>query len=132
MDLERARKDLHILEVDLAYTQYYPYLEKYVSLYPNHETPSDTVSQDEKNRAILDKPRPDMWKLIESTMKRGETELVRLRERKDALYKGRQPGPKASGEGNQERAGRNVKHSEDVDVGDGEDGEGGGFFEEAV
>jgi hypothetical protein len=131
-DLDHLNKDLHIAEVDLAYTRYFPFLEKYVSLYPSHDQPPKELPQDAKNRHWLARPRGDMWKVIEIAMASGEAGLERVRDRVDGLVtaqrktaakaaKAAQGGGTVGGAGGMEA--RNM---------DASDSEGGGFFEEGV
>jgi len=129
-ELECLKNDLHIAEVDVAYTKYFPFLEKYVSLYPSHEQPAKTLSQDEKNRFWLNKPRPDMWKVIEVAMENGEAQLERVRDRKDTLARGQgQPSSRATADMNDHQSAEDDEKSENLGMSDGEDG---GFFEEGV
>lgn len=85
---ESLRHDLHVAEVDEAYTLYFPHAEPYISLYGNAK-PDD--AEDEHGgqaaaaKAALKAERPPMWSTMETTMKQGPDALTRLRERKTPL-----------------------------------------------
>ncbi|KAJ3498081.1 hypothetical protein NLG97_g1396 [Lecanicillium saksenae] len=91
-DEERAKlqADLHIAEVDEAYTQHHPHAEIYISLYGNakKDAEGDDDDDDEKKtpaaKAALAAERPPMWKIVEATMKEGPDALRQLRERRSA------------------------------------------------
>lgn len=71
-DDPKLQSHIHIAEVDLTYTRYFPYLEPYVSLYP----------KDARNAAAaLELERPPVWKEVEKAMEAGGAALENLRER---------------------------------------------------
>lgn len=72
-EVEQLKKEMHILEVDLNYTQYYPLSETYISLYP-------PKGSEEDSEAKADKTKPPMWSEVEKCMEEGT--LDRLRNRK--------------------------------------------------
>ncbi|KAI9645906.1 rRNA-processing protein efg1 [Ciborinia camelliae] len=72
-EVEQLKEEMHILEVDLNYTQYHPLSETYISLYPPKGTEEDA-------EAKVDKTKPPMWKEVEKCMEEGT--LDRLRNRK--------------------------------------------------
>ncbi|KAH7360774.1 hypothetical protein BKA65DRAFT_493948 [Rhexocercosporidium sp. MPI-PUGE-AT-0058] len=76
-EVETLKAQMHIVEVDLNYTQYYPLSEAYISLYPptNSGGEEGEGSKMEKD----DKPKPPMWAEIEQAMEDGS--LNRLRNR---------------------------------------------------
>jgi hypothetical protein len=67
---------MHVAEVDLNYTQYYPLSEPYVSLYPQKRSSAD--EQDSLKEAKSN-PKPPMWSEVEKCMEDGT--LTRLRNR---------------------------------------------------
>lgn len=76
-EVETLKAQMHVAEVDLNYTQYYPLSEIYVSLYPPKNS-----SSDESNflkEAEKPKPKPPMWTMVEKCMEDGT--LNRLRNR---------------------------------------------------
>lgn len=69
---------MHIVEVDLNYTQYHPLSETYISLYP----PSSTIDEEgdaPKKEKEKERPKPAMWAEVEKAMEEGT--LNRLRNR---------------------------------------------------
>ncbi|QSZ30569.1 hypothetical protein DSL72_000125 [Monilinia vaccinii-corymbosi] len=72
-EVEQLKEEMHILEVDLNYTQYHPLSETYISLYPPKGSKEDA-------EAKTDKTKPPMWKEVEKCMEEGT--LDRLRNRK--------------------------------------------------
>ena len=66
---------MHVAEVDLNYTQYYPLSESYVSLYPQKSSTDDEKGGETTEAA----PRPVMWAEVEKCMEEGT--LNRLRNR---------------------------------------------------
>jgi len=72
-EVETLKSQMHIVEVDLNYTQYYPLSEAYVSLYPL------TKIGDEEGDDSKEKPKPPMWAEVEQAMEDGT--LNRLRNR---------------------------------------------------
>lgn len=72
-EVEQLKEEMHILEVDLNYTQYHPLSETYISLYPPKGSKEDAEDK-------ADKAKPPMWKEVEKCMEEGT--LDRLRNRK--------------------------------------------------
>ncbi|KPM43477.1 hypothetical protein AK830_g3041 [Neonectria ditissima] len=106
-ETEELRRLLHIAEVDEAYTQHFPHIETYVSLYKSEATKGDDKQDDEeedkaaKTKALLEAERPPMWSTIEQAMKEGHFALRMLRERRTSddakggsQKERRQPRPK--------------------------------------
>ncbi|KAJ6789242.1 hypothetical protein PWT90_05086 [Aphanocladium album] len=90
-DEEKAKlqADLHIAEVDEAYTQHHPHAETYISLYGSAKKDADGDDDDEEKKtaaakAALAAERPPMWKVVEATMEHGPDALRQLRERRSA------------------------------------------------
>ncbi|OAQ96660.1 hypothetical protein LLEC1_01448 [Akanthomyces lecanii] len=94
-DEERSKlqTDLHIAEVDEAYTMHHPHAETYVSLYGNakkdgdEEDDNDDEQKTPAAKAALAAERPPMWKVVEATMEEGPDALKQLRERRSATGK---------------------------------------------
>ncbi|KAK7402989.1 rRNA-processing protein efg1 [Neonectria punicea] len=83
-ETEELKRLLHIAEVDEAYTQHFPHIETYVSLYKSEPTKEDDKEEDKaaKTKALLEAERPPMWSTIEQAMKEGSYALRNLRERR--------------------------------------------------
>ncbi|KAK0722885.1 hypothetical protein B0T26DRAFT_739982 [Lasiosphaeria miniovina] len=159
-EISKLKAHLHIAEVDVDYAIYYPFLERYLSLYA---APAAEAKDDEKPTAVhaLDTPRPPMWYEIEKTRGYGKAALEKIQNRRseqDASPKpssrpakavsavGKQQpaagagpssarkaiGPDTSAMNRRERraAMRNDKASGKAADGDDSGSEGGGFFEE--
>lgn len=153
----QIKKDIHICEVDISYTVYFPYLEPYISLYPRVDGKSESTD-DEKSSAAsnLHTERPALWTVVEKAMEEGTPALERLRDRrpkgisaakdsaeshtKNASTKPKRKGPtkredpfKTHPDRQQhgsERYGRGHAQEEEANETDGSDGDGGGFFED--
>ncbi|KAM0286305.1 hypothetical protein ACHAQH_001036 [Verticillium albo-atrum] len=90
----KAETDVHMSEVDIAYAQFFPHLEPYISLWPKGKGESDaTPTKAEAPRAPgVPKPvfsenpadKPPMWHAIEKAMREGPAALEKLRDRRDA------------------------------------------------
>ncbi|KAH8737756.1 hypothetical protein BGZ61DRAFT_582842 [Ilyonectria robusta] len=93
-ETEELKRHLHIAEVDEAYTQSFPHLETYVSLYKT-ESAKDDKDEDKaaKSKALLEAERPPMWSTIEQAMREGPSALRMVRERRssDEAQGGSQP-----------------------------------------
>lgn len=92
-DPEEAAKlkaDIHIAEVDVDYTKYFPFLEPYISLYPRS---GEDGSKEKKTSAaeFLHVPRPAVWKTIEKAREEGEAALERIQNRQPAGDSGAEP-----------------------------------------
>ncbi|KAK2594125.1 rRNA-processing protein efg1 [Conoideocrella luteorostrata] len=92
-DVEDLKHQLHIAEVDEAYSIYHPYMEPYISLYGSSNANSkEKQENDEDNgeetkhtpaaKAALASERPPMWSVVENTMKQGIYALKQLSERR--------------------------------------------------
>ncbi|KAG5949296.1 hypothetical protein E4U53_005919 [Claviceps sorghi] len=92
-DVEHLKRQLHIAEVDEAYTVYHPHLEPYRSLYGSVKADSkdnqddDEAAGDMKNqmptaKIALESGRPPMWSVVEKAMEQGMGALQQLRERR--------------------------------------------------
>lgn len=83
---DQIRRDLHIAEVDEAYTLYFPHLETYVGLYSNSAKSNADNDDDESKtpaaKAALAAERPPMWTVIEEAMEEGTEALEKLRDRR--------------------------------------------------
>ncbi|POR34036.1 rRNA-processing protein efg1 [Tolypocladium paradoxum] len=99
-DMDSLERELHVAEVDEAYTLYHPHVEPYISLYGNKSADDDEdVGKTPAARVALKAERPAMWSVVEKTMEEGPEALKRLRERRSAdesKPKPKRPQPKAS------------------------------------
>ncbi|POS80128.1 hypothetical protein DHEL01_v201464 [Diaporthe helianthi] len=98
----RIAADLHIADVDYHYTRYFPFLERYESLYTAPEDSKDDEAGD-KPAALraLHSERPPMWKVVEEAMRHGQAALEELQERRPEKLQEVQPErqkPKAARE----------------------------------
>lgn len=84
--------DLHIADVDYYYTRYFPFLERYESLYtaPEDSKDDEAEGQPAAMRA-LHAERPPMWKVIEEAMRNGQAALDELQERRPEKSQERLP-----------------------------------------
>lgn len=85
-EAEKLRHDLHIAQVDEAYTLYFPHIETYVGLYSSNakkaageETEAEKIAA---AKAALEAERPPMWTVIEKAMAEGLPALEKLRDRR--------------------------------------------------
>jgi hypothetical protein len=83
------KRDLHVAEVDEAYTQHFPHAETYISLYPvdKREKEADDGKNDYtplKQRGLLHTERPPIWSEVEQALKEGPSALRELRERRSS------------------------------------------------
>ncbi|KAF4963254.1 hypothetical protein FSARC_8723 [Fusarium sarcochroum] len=91
-ELEGLERDLHVAEVDEAYTQHFPHAEAYISLYTSAKSEKEEDDKDDdkldytplKHRGLLHTERPPIWSEIEGAMKKGPHALRTLRERRPA------------------------------------------------
>lgn len=84
---EKLRHNLHIAEVDEAYTLYFPHLETYVGLYSSTAKKTSDEEETEESKlaaakAALEAERPPMWAVIEKALAEGPPALEQLRDRR--------------------------------------------------
>ncbi|KHN96228.1 rRNA-processing protein EFG1 [Metarhizium album ARSEF 1941] len=98
-DVEDLKRQLHIAEVDEAYTIYHPHMEPYISLYGSSKSDDNDKGEDAAGegsqakqtpaaKASLSDERPPMWSVVEKTMEEGVEALKRLRERRCTVGSG--------------------------------------------
>ncbi|KAJ5581923.1 hypothetical protein N7535_000543 [Penicillium sp. DV-2018c] len=98
---EKARlaEKIHICQVNLNYTIYYPLTEKYISLYPKTDGKPDTAeskSEAQKKDITSNEAKPPMWAIVQKCME--EDTLNLLREGKlNINYKGEKIESASSG-----------------------------------
>jgi hypothetical protein len=80
---------MHILEVDLNYTQYHPLGETYISLYPPKESAEEAKEESNEQR-----PKPPMWAEVEKCMEEGTLHQLRNRKPVVTATKPARPPPK--------------------------------------
>ncbi|KAF4978401.1 hypothetical protein FZEAL_5219 [Fusarium zealandicum] len=89
-EIDELKRDLHVAEVDEAYTQHFPHAEAYISLYTNSKTEKEDAEDEKddykplKHRGLLHTERPPMWAEVEQAMTEGPHALRGLRERRSA------------------------------------------------
>ncbi|KAL7822447.1 hypothetical protein V8C26DRAFT_388967 [Trichoderma gracile] len=85
-EAEKIRHQLHIAEVDEAYTLYFPHIETYVGLYAAAaKKPAEEETEESKiaaAKAALEAERPPMWKVIEKALAEGPAALEKIRDRR--------------------------------------------------
>lgn len=84
-DVDRLKRDLHVAEVDEAYTLYHPHIEPYISLYGSArpaEADEGAIKTPAAKIALKKAERPPMWSVVEMTMEEGPAALKRLREQR--------------------------------------------------
>jgi len=91
-ELAQLQKELHVAEVDEAYTQYHPHAEPYTGLYGRTKSSDDDEALALADKVTLDAERPPMWKTVEAAMAEGTNALVKLRERRSADGSDVKPG----------------------------------------
>ncbi len=92
-EVASIKADLHIAEVDRLYTIYFPYMERYVSLYP---VSADSKEEGQSAAALaLHSERPEMWSVVEKAAEKGQEALEKLRERQLEKESRSKPPPKA-------------------------------------
>ena len=74
--MEALKKQIHLAEVDLNYTKYFPLSEVYISLYP---PAYEAVDEEQTSEAAETKPRPPMWAEIEKCTEEGTLDQLRNR-----------------------------------------------------
>lgn len=71
--LKRLERNIHIAEVDLNFTIYYPLMKKYVSLFPKQGEDQNEKGDEQQTKttktATAEKPR--MWSVVERCMAEG-------------------------------------------------------------
>lgn len=72
-DLERLERNIHIAEVDLNFTIYYPLMTKYVSLFPKKgDEQENEKNEEQKTKTITPTTeKPKMWWIVEKCMAEG-------------------------------------------------------------
>ena len=69
------KREIHIAEVDLNYTQYCPLSERYISLYPPKQTTD--ITNEDSNDTKLPNEKPPMWAEVEKCMADGTLDRLR-------------------------------------------------------
>jgi hypothetical protein len=69
--------DLHVAQVDLNYTMYYPLIQPYSSLYPKRQGDDGKIHADDDATAEGHRGDPDMWKQVEQATREGKLEELR-------------------------------------------------------
>ncbi|KAE9988376.1 hypothetical protein EG328_011136 [Venturia inaequalis] len=80
---KKLEQDVHIAQIDLNYTQYYPLAQTYSSLYPTKKGEDGKQYGDEEETKEGVRGNLAMWKEVEQATKDGERKLEELRHRID-------------------------------------------------
>jgi hypothetical protein len=147
-------EDLRVAEIDVLYPQYYPFLEPYVSLYPqsgnngegegegeeekdDKEDDKDTAEKQSTAAQFTRGPRPPMWEEIKTTYEAGGLRaLQKIRDRQPPKgdKQGKQgkeakgaKGGKASAGTDGDKSGKKSKETKNAE--EGSESDDGGFFE---
>jgi len=72
-EVERLKHEMHIAEVDLNYSQYFPLSEPYISLYPQKGSAAEESEDSSKTS------KPPLWEEVESCMEKGTLDKLRNR-----------------------------------------------------
>jgi hypothetical protein len=80
---KKLEKDVHVAQIDLNYTQYYPLAQTYSALYPTKKGKDEKAHGDEEEIKAGVRGNPEMWKEVEQATKDGERSLEALRHRID-------------------------------------------------
>ncbi|KKA30217.1 hypothetical protein TD95_001896 [Thielaviopsis punctulata] len=83
-DDEKIKREIYTYEVDLEYTQYFPFLERYISLYAKKGEDEKTAGVPVGHEPVPEVPgllRPPQWRVVAQAMKMGRVALERLRDR---------------------------------------------------
>ncbi|TID24019.1 rrna-processing protein efg1 [Venturia nashicola] len=79
----KLEQDVHVAQIDLNYTQYYPLAQTYSSLYPTKKGEDGKQRGDEEETKKGIRGNPEMWKEVEQATEDGERKLEELRHRID-------------------------------------------------
>ncbi|KAF2841124.1 hypothetical protein M501DRAFT_929664 [Patellaria atrata CBS 101060] len=76
-DIDNLRLCVHIAEVDLNYTQYYPLAQAYSALYPSSGRDRSDDNRDKRDVDTQKHGNREMWKAVEQAMKEGTLNKLR-------------------------------------------------------
>ncbi|KAJ4391591.1 hypothetical protein N0V93_005210 [Gnomoniopsis smithogilvyi] len=79
-DKAKLEEEYHIANVDWHYAKYFPFMERYIGMYPTAKTTDESDDKPIAKRA-LHTERPPMWKEIETAMEQGQRALEAIQER---------------------------------------------------
>ncbi|KAG7100628.1 rRNA-processing protein efg1 like [Verticillium longisporum] len=153
----KLEADVHMSEVDIAYTHYFPHLEPYISLWPKTREDGDAKPTESENARAPGVPKPvfsenpedkpPMWHVMEKLMEEGPAALEKLRDRRDAVGLPAKAMPETSfrpAPAEKPKEAQDKKHHAkekpnkkevkrtgnwEIDAGEEEDDDGEGFFE---
>lgn len=80
---KKLEEAVHIAQIDLNYTQYFPLAQTYSALYPTKKGEDGKESGEDDTTKTGARGNPDMWKEVEQATKDGERKLAELRHRID-------------------------------------------------
>ncbi|KAI1854559.1 hypothetical protein JX266_000677 [Neoarthrinium moseri] len=82
-EIKKLKDDLHIAQIDSLYAKFFPYRERYVSLYPVAATQGGEEAETASSAAkALKTDRPKLWATVEKLSKKGVPALIEFRDRK--------------------------------------------------
>jgi hypothetical protein len=90
-EISALEKDIHIVQVDVQYTKYFPYMERYVSLYTEAAAPK--ADETARAKIALRSERPPLWSTVEKAMTRGHEALLSLQNRRLGINSRAKPPP---------------------------------------
>lgn len=85
--MKKLQQDLHVSQIDSLYAKFFPYRERYVSLYPLASLGLKTQGGEQPETAssaakALSAERPKLWPTVEKLAKKGIPALMEFRDRK--------------------------------------------------
>lgn len=127
-------------EVDVKYTMYFPFMERYVSLY--RDGAKSAMKEKEATRRGRPSERPAMWSVVEKAMTEGGGALERLRDRRSEHEAGsysKAPIPRSAETAvkKEPRSGTTLRQKQEIGIKEestlrehSENSDGDSFFEE--
>ncbi|KAI0123317.1 hypothetical protein BJ170DRAFT_105060 [Xylariales sp. AK1849] len=84
---EKLERDLHTAQIDSLYAKFFPYRERYVSIYAAKDLGLSVQGEQQPETAstasrALKAERPPLWSQVEKLSKNGVPALIKFRERK--------------------------------------------------
>ncbi|KAK6080356.1 hypothetical protein SCUP234_05297 [Seiridium cupressi] len=86
-EIKKLKQDLHVAQIDSLYAKFFPYRERYISLYTTasgeQKTEDDEKPETSSSAAkALRAERPKLWNTIEKASKKGIPALMEIRDRR--------------------------------------------------
>lgn len=112
-ETEQLKADLHVAQIDSTYAKFFPFRERYISLYPVASTGAKGGDKKEDASSAaksLKAERPPIWGEIEEASRKGLRALIEIRERKTggeiSLKSAKDPASKQSSAANADTGSR--------------------------